>query len=136
MEDFGPSKLAVYQQMLWDTFEKPHKSCVARYISLLSICLVLFSTVGMCLNTMPSFRHYSSSEEPIDNPYLALLEAVCISWFTVEYLLRLAGAPQKMSFIKQTMNIIDVLAIAPYYISLLFEDPDLDVRIVGGNTNR
>ena len=67
---------------------------------------------------------------------LCFIEAVCISWFTVEYLLRLAGAPQKMSFIKQTMNIIDVLAIAPYYISLLFEDPDLDVRIVGGNTNR
>ena len=107
-----------------------------RYLSLFSISLVLASTVGMCLNTMPSFRHYSSSEEPIDNPYLALLEAVCISWFTVEYLLRLAGAPQKMSFIKQTMNIIDVLAIAPYYISLLFEDPELDLRIVGGQTNR
>ena len=98
--------------------------------------MVLMSTLAMCLNTMPSFRHYSSSEEPIDNPYLALLEAVCISWFTVEYLLRLAGAPQKMSFIKQTMNIIDVLAIAPYYISLLFEDPELDLRAVGGQTNR
>ena len=136
VEDFGPSKLAVYQQILWDTFEKPHKSCLARYISLLSICLVLVSTVGMCLNTMPSFRLSSSSEQDRDNPHLALLEAVCISWFTVEYLLRLAGAPQKISFIKQTMNIIDVLAIAPYYISLLFEDPELDLRIVGGQTNR
>ena len=127
VEDFGPSKLAVYQQILWDTFEKPHKSCLARYISLLSICLVLVSTVGMCLNTMPSFRLSSSSEQDRDNPHLALLEAVCISWFTVEYLLRLAGAPQKISFIKQTMNIIDVLAIAPYYISLLFEDPELSL---------
>ena len=30
VEDFGPSNLAVYQQLLWDTFEKPHKSCLAR----------------------------------------------------------------------------------------------------------
>ena len=127
VEDFGPSQLAVYQQILWDTFEKPHKSCLARYISLLSISLVLVSTVGMCLNTMPTFRHYNSRDQPIDNPHLALIEAICISWFTVEYLLRLAGAPQKINFIKQTMNIIDVLAIATYYISLLFEDPDLKV---------
>ena len=30
VEDFGPSKLAIYQQILWDTFEKPHKSCLAK----------------------------------------------------------------------------------------------------------
>ena len=47
VEDFGPSKLAVYQQLLWDTFEKPHKSYLARYISLMSISLVLLSTIGM-----------------------------------------------------------------------------------------
>ena len=30
VEDFGPSKLAIYQQILWDTVEKPHKSCLAK----------------------------------------------------------------------------------------------------------
>ena len=109
------------------TVQSKIKDNNTRYLSLFSISLVLASTVGMCLNTMPSFRLSSSSEQDRDNPHLALLEAVCISWFTVEYLLRLAGAPQKISFIKQTMNIIDVLAIAPYYISLLFEDPELSL---------
>ena len=59
VEDFGPSKLAFCQQILWDTFEKPHKSYLARYISVMSISLVLLSTVGMCLNTMPTFRDHS-----------------------------------------------------------------------------
>ena len=125
-EDFGDGKLAKYQRVLWDTFEKPHKSALAKYISLLSISLVLLSTVGMCLNTMPSFRHYDSRNQPMDNPNLALIEAVCISWFTIEYLLRLAGAPGKLAFMKQSMNVIDALAIAPYYISLMFfEDPEM-----------
>ena len=124
-EDFGDGKLAKYQRILWDTFEKPHKSALAKYISLLSISLVLLSTVGMCLNTMPSFRHYDSRNQPMDNPNLALIEAVCISWFTIEYLLRLAGAPVKLAFLKQSMNVIDALAIAPYYVSLMFfEDPE------------
>ena len=31
---------------------------------------------------------------------------------------RLAGAPQKCAFVKDTMNIVDLLAIAPYFITL------------------
>ena len=35
-----------------------------------------------------------------DNRYLAMLELICIMWFTVEYALRLAGAPEKWNFLK------------------------------------
>ena len=45
-----------------------------RYMSLTSISLVLVSTVGMCLNTMQTFRYYDANKEPMDNPYLALIE--------------------------------------------------------------
>ena len=57
-----------------------------------------------------------SKNEPADNPRLALVEvqplvffvkmwkyssqAVCISFFTVEFLLRLAGSPDKIVFLK------------------------------------
>ncbi len=45
----------------------------------------------MTLNTIPSIQHRNIEGEPIDNPKLALIEAICISWFTIEYLLRFAG---------------------------------------------
>ena len=62
---------------------------------MISISFVVVSTVGMTLNTMPSIRvQHEGMEESIDNPKLALIEAVCISWFTIEYLLRLAGKLQ------------------------------------------
>lgn len=58
---------------------------------MISITFVLVSTVGMTANTIPSVQYRNAEGEPIDNPNLALIEAVCISWFTIEYLLRLAG---------------------------------------------
>lgn len=60
-------------------------------ISVISIAFVVVSTVGMTLNTIPSIQHRNAEGEAIDNPKLALIEAVCISWFTIEYLLRFAG---------------------------------------------
>ena len=119
-EDFGDGYFAYYQKALWDLFEKPQSSLPAKLISLLSIILVLVSTLGMCLNTLPWLQAQDVNGEPVDNPYLALVEAVCISYFSVEYLLRFAGSPDKCSFIKGTMNIVDCLAIAPYYLTLFF----------------
>jgi hypothetical protein len=39
-------------------------------------------------------------------------------------LCRLAGAPDKISFLKDGMNIVDVLAIMPYFLSLFLLDSD------------
>ena len=62
-------------------------------------------------------------DKTTENPVFGLIEAVCIAWFTVEYLLRLAGAPSKLHFVKRPLNVVDVLAILPYYLSLsLLED--------------
>ena len=58
---------------------------------MISIAFVVVSTIGMTLNTIPSIQHRNIDNEPIDNPKLALIEAICISWFTIEYLLRFAG---------------------------------------------
>ena len=99
-------------------------------ISLWSTCLVLISTVGMCLNTFHWMQASDVKGDPVDNPSLAFMEAICISYFTIEYFLRLAGAPDKFQFLKRPLNIVDVLAILPYYLSLsLVEKEGEEVKV-------
>ena len=140
VEDFGEGYFVPYQRALWDLFEKPQSSHCAKenilylnmimglisifqMISLWSTCLVLISTVGMCLNTFDWMQAEDVKGDPVDNPKLAFMEAICVSYFTIEYFLRLAGAPVKWDFIKGTMNVIDCLAIIPYYLTLFFVEP-------------
>ena len=85
----------------------------------------------MCFNTFPWMQIKDINGDPVDNPKLALVEAICISYFTVEFLIRLAGSPDKLQFLKGTMNVVDCLAIAPYYLDLFFAPPpELDPEAV------
>ena len=87
-DDFGDGRFAKYQKFLWDLIEKPDTSLAAKIVSFISILFVVVSTVGMAVNTMPAVQHQDANGKPVDNPKLALIESVCISWFTLEYLLR------------------------------------------------
>ena len=42
---------------------------------------------------------------------------------------RFAGSPKKWEFVKSAMNVIDVLAILPYYVSLFLMGED-EVAII------
>jgi len=115
---FPETRCGGYMRFLWDLMEKSETSFAARVVSFISISFIIVSTIGMTLNTIPSIAGVDERGEPTDNPKLAMLEVVCIMWFTIEYILRLAGAPKKWDFLKDGMNIIDILAILPYFVSI------------------
>ncbi|KAM7538520.1 hypothetical protein Aperf_G00000047322 [Anoplocephala perfoliata] len=135
VEYFGDDKCAGYRKKLWDILEKPQTSTAARIVALISVTFILLSTIGLALSSMNqevqnftkaslngtrrtyrSKDHLFGSNENI-HYHLDNLELSCIIWFTIEYLVRFIVAPYKCDFLKSPMNIIDMIAILPFYVS-------------------
>ncbi|KAE9413353.1 hypothetical protein Angca_003773 [Angiostrongylus cantonensis] len=101
-----------------------------------SISFVLISVVGLILGTIhdfqvPILKHGTLSRRvnnlsTVDNPKIiweshpifGYIETFCIIWFTFEFVLRLAVTPSRQRFLANAMNIVDMIAIVPFYLEL------------------
>uniref|UniRef100_A0A4W3IS99 Potassium voltage-gated channel subfamily A member 2-like n=1 Tax=Callorhinchus milii TaxID=7868 RepID=A0A4W3IS99_CALMI len=125
-----------YQRQVWLLFEYPESSGPAKGIAIVSVLVILISIVIFCLETLPEFRedqtrlHMSETaangtqlvarDNPFTDPFF-ITETLCIMWFSFELLVRFFSSPSKPGFFKNIMNIIDIVAIIPYFITLFTE---------------
>lgn len=67
--------------------------------------------------------------------YIFIVETVCVAWFSLEFCLRFVQARDKCQFFQGPLNIIDILAISPYYVSLAVSgEPRQDGERPGGGS--
>ena len=59
-----------------------------------------------------------------------ITEYIVVIFFLIEYLIRLITCPRKIKFFFGLMNLIDFLALIPFFLSLLLEGLE-DFEIVG-----
>ncbi|KRX86859.1 Potassium voltage-gated channel protein shk-1 [Trichinella pseudospiralis] len=116
------------QRRIWQITEHPDSSLLARIFAFFSVFVIVLSTLSFCLETLPELRHAGNGTIPdgldadpsrLDsmNPFF-LIEVVCITWFTIEFLLRICSCPSKLQFCKSFLNVIDFIAILPFFINL------------------
>lgn len=61
-------------------------------------------------------------------PIFGYIEVLCILWFSFEYLLRVSVAPNRIHFICGLMNIVDLIAILPFYLEIMLAFCGIDIE--------
>ncbi|XP_038566300.1 potassium voltage-gated channel subfamily V member 1 [Micropterus salmoides] len=119
-EDFVGAACPALRRRLWDLLEKPESSRAARTFGSLSVFFVVVSVINMVLISLDVGEDFGVSG--VGAPLLFdALEYVCVVWFTGELALRFLCVRDKCRFSRSIPNMIDLLAILPFYVTLVVE---------------
>ncbi|XP_030647558.1 potassium voltage-gated channel subfamily V member 2 [Chanos chanos] len=133
-EVFGDMVLGPVRRMIWNFMEKPFSSIPAKLMAVASSLFVLMSLVAMTLSTVEEMEYRPESIQSSTETYGETVETICITFFTLEYLLRLMSTPDLSRFAKSALNIVDLITIFPQYLHMVLErveNPSSDIKTVG-----
>ncbi|XP_069822438.1 voltage-gated potassium channel regulatory subunit KCNG4 isoform X1 [Dendropsophus ebraccatus] len=129
------STMGHYMSKLRDMVENPQSGLPGKVFACLSILFVATTAINLCISTMPDLRAEEDRGECSQKCYnIFIIETVCVAWFSLEFFLRFVQAKSKCQFFRGPLNIIDALAILPYYVSIIVEDEQKTLDKPGSNS--
>lgn len=112
-EEDGEEKVQTCREKLWNVMEVPSSSHLALGVSIFIMVLILLSTTMFLVeSTVPPLL--PGEEVPMDFAYFS--ELICVIFFTIEIGLRLFSTPKLSHFFCEFMNLVDLVAILPWYL--------------------
>ncbi|KAJ4937022.1 hypothetical protein JOQ06_001606 [Pogonophryne albipinna] len=128
-DDDGYKKMFLggLRKILWDLMEDPYSSLSAKAFAVFSSLFVLISIVAMTMNTVNELRQYKIGGKT----YMEWVEISSILFFTLEYFLRLLTTSNIKHFLKSALNLVDVVAVMPYFLQIMFETFVMDSEDIG-----
>uniref|UniRef100_A0A672H347 Potassium voltage-gated channel, subfamily G, member 2 n=1 Tax=Salarias fasciatus TaxID=181472 RepID=A0A672H347_SALFA len=138
---------------LRDMVENPHSGLPGKIFACLSVIFVAITAVTLCVSTMPDLLRFAGSDNydvalrfgnisSVASPgrerrchNIFVLETVCVGWFSLEFLLRFIQTQSKWTFLRTPLNVIDVVAILPYYITLIVDSMSVGGKPTGSGNN-
>ncbi|KAM6920779.1 potassium voltage-gated channel subfamily V member 2 [Lycodopsis pacificus] len=126
-EGYKAMFLGGFRKILWDLMENPYSSLSAKAFAVFSSLFVLISIVAMTMNTVNELRQYKLAGKT----YMEWIEISSILFFTLEYFLRLLTTSNIKHFVKSGLNFVDVVAVMPYFLQIIFETFVMDSEDIG-----
>ena len=104
-----------FQRKIWECFEYPYTSQLAKLLAIFSMFMVITSVILTITESIPSTGAKTEHEHT-----WFIVELIFNIWFTTEYLVRFLTSPNKITFVLSLLNIVDLMAIAPFILTVLF----------------
>eukprot|EP00928_Gymnodinium_smaydae_P026886 TRINITY_DN20970_c0_g3_i1.p1 TRINITY_DN20970_c0_g3~~TRINITY_DN20970_c0_g3_i1.p1 ORF type:complete len:914 (+),score=126.69 TRINITY_DN20970_c0_g3_i1:191-2932(+) len=145
-----------YRLQFFLILESASSSLLGKLMAGFMMLVIAVSTVSFVMESMPMFRRHPpeceqlralgrpltvEACEPRPLSIFNLVETLCIIIFTVEYLARIltvhasagpgcSGLRCTARYMLRLLNIIDVLAVLPYYIDLMMTGSSASVKMI------
>ncbi|XP_032897439.1 potassium voltage-gated channel subfamily G member 1 [Amblyraja radiata] len=130
------SKCNRFMTQLGDMVENPQSGLPGKIFACLSVIFVTITVVNLSISTMPDLRAEEDQGICSQKCYnIFIVETVCVGWFSLEFVLRFIQARSKFVFLRTPLNIIDIIAILPYYITLLVDNTSAENGKPGGGSS-
>ncbi|XP_078275463.1 voltage-gated potassium channel regulatory subunit KCNG1 [Rhinoraja longicauda] len=130
------SKCNRFMTKLRDMVENPQSGIPGKIFACLSVIFVTITVVNLSISTMPDLRAEEDKGICSRKCYnIFIVETVCVGWFSLEFVLRFIQARSKFVFLRTPLNIIDIIAILPYYITLLVDHTSVENGKPGGGSS-
>jgi Ion transport protein len=104
----------IFRDRVWALVSDPVSSRAAMALSLFILVCICATTLAYSYESLPEAPRTQTGADVLD-----MIETVSSITFTVEYGLRLLTCPDLRRFLMSPLNLVDLLAIVPFYIELL-----------------
>jgi len=103
--------LTALRARVWAVMDDPTSSRAAQLVAGGILAVILVSCTAFVLQTLPQYAGETSAE-------FAGIELACVIIFSVEFALRVSCTPSLARFAASPLNVVDFLAILPFYVEV------------------
>lgn len=112
--ELAPNEMSL-RQKIWAVMEDPEqKSVCSRIITVIITIMIMISVIVALVESLLMYADHTPQR-------FFVIESVCVICFTIEFVLRVSTCPEPISFMKNWMNIVDLVAIIPYYVDVTLQ---------------
>ena len=111
----GDNEILSLRQKIWAVMEDPEQaSLISRVITVTITIMIMISVIVALVESLLMYADHTPQR-------FFIIESVCVICFTIEFVLRVSTCPEPVLFMRNWMNIVDLVAIVPYYIDVIFQ---------------
>jgi hypothetical protein len=109
--------------IIHNLLERPSSSKAAQFISIFVFILIAVSCLSLMIQTVPQYYNQ-------DNMLWFIIDTIIVAIFTIEFIFRLLCTPNIVQFCFDVLNLMDLVAIVPYFINFVLVDAHVNVNVI------